>query len=112
MSAFPNYIDQFLLMVLPYVAFFTFFLVTIQRYRMQTFTYSSLSSQFLENEHHFWSMVPFHYGIIAILAGHLIGFLIPRQVLLWNRHPLRLFVLELSGLIFGVMTVLGMASIM
>ena len=112
MSAFPNYIDQFLLMVLPYVAFFTFFLVTIQRYRLQSFTYSSLSSQFLENEHHFWSLVPFHYGIIAVLAGHLIGFLIPRQVLLWNSHPLRLFVLELSGLTFGVLAVLGMASIM
>ena len=35
--------------VLPYVALFTFLLVTIQRYRSRAFTYSSLSSQFLEN---------------------------------------------------------------
>ena len=34
------------------------------------FTYSSLSSQFLENQHHFWAQVPFHYGILVVLAGH------------------------------------------
>ena len=55
-----HYLDQFLFVVLPYVAFFTFFLVSIQRYVARTFTYSSLSSQFLENQQHFWGLVPFH----------------------------------------------------
>ncbi len=49
-----SYLDPLLFAVLPYVVFFTFFLVTIQRYRARTFTYSSLSSQFLENQRHFW----------------------------------------------------------
>jgi nitrate reductase gamma subunit len=97
--------------VLPYVALFTFLLVTIQRYRARAFTYSSLSSQFLENRQHFWALVPFHYGIIILLFGHLIGLLIPRTVLAWNSHPLRLYVLEVSALAFGVLTLVGLLSL-
>ena len=57
-------LDTVLFAVLPYVAFFTFFLVTIQRYRQRTFSYSSLSSQFLENQKHFWGLVPFHFASV------------------------------------------------
>ena len=45
--------DFLLFVVLPYVAMVVFLLVTIQRYRQRTFSYSSLSSQFLENKRHF-----------------------------------------------------------
>lgn len=105
-----HYLDTLLFAVLPYVALFTFFLVTIQRYRARSFSYSSLSSQFLENRQHFWGLVPFHYGILAVLTGHVIGFLIPREVLAWNSHPLRLYVLEISALIFGLLTLVGLIS--
>ena len=107
-----HYLDQILFAVLPYVAFVIFLLMTIQRYRMQSFTYSSLSSQFLENRHHFWGMVPFHYGILIVIAGHLVAFLIPRQVLLWNQEPLRLYILEVSALICGLLTLVGLINIM
>ncbi len=106
-----KYLDQIFFVVLPYVALVIFLLVTIQRYRSQAFTYSSLSSQFLENKHHFWGMVPFHYGIIVILLGHIIGFLVPRQILLWNSHPLRLYILEISALAFGLMTLVGLINL-
>ncbi len=106
----PSYFDPLLFAVLPYVVFFTFFLVTIQRYRTRTFTYSSLSSQFLENQRHFWSLVPFHYGILVVLAGHVAAFLFPRQLLLFNSRPLRLYILEISALIFGLLTVVGLTA--
>jgi nitrate reductase gamma subunit len=106
-----HFLDQFLFMALPYVCLFTFFLMTIYRYRMQSFSYSSLSSQFLENKHHFWAVVPFHYGILVITFGHLIAFLIPRWILAWNRQPLRLYVLEVSALIFGLLTLIGLVGI-
>jgi nitrate reductase gamma subunit len=107
-----HYLDEVLFAVLPYVAVFTLILVTIQRYRSQSFTYSSLSSQFLENRQHFWGLVPFHYGILAVVAGHIIAFLIPREILWWNGHPLRLFVLELSALIFALLTLIGLLAAM
>ena len=90
-------LNQMLFVALPYVCLFTFFLMTIHRYRAQSFSYSSLSSQFLENKQHFWYVVPFHYGILAVTVGHLIAFLIPRSILAWNAHPLRLYVLEVSA---------------
>ena len=106
-----NFLDQFLFVALPYVCLFTFFLMTIYRYRMQSFSYSSLSSQFIENKHHFWAVVPFHYGILVITAGHLVEFLIPRTILAWNSHPLRLYVLEISALIFGMLTLIGLIGV-
>lgn len=105
------YLDQLLFGVAPYVALFLFFLVTIQRYRAQKFTYSSLSSQFLENKKHFWGMVPFHYGILVVLGGHVVAFLLPKQLLLWNQVPLRLYILEASALVFSVLTVIGFVAL-
>jgi nitrate reductase gamma subunit len=110
MSNIWTYLNPLLFSVLPYVAFFVFFLVTIQRYRSQPFTYSSLSSQFLENRLHFWAVVPFHYGILAVLAGHVAALLIPRQILSWNSDPLRLLILEVTGLIFGLLTLVGLVA--
>jgi nitrate reductase gamma subunit len=103
-------LDQFLFIALPYVCMFTFLLMTIYRYRQQSHSYSSLSSQFLENKHHFLALVPFHYGILAVTTGHLIAFLIPRSILAWNSHPLRLYVLEISALACGLLTLIGMIA--
>ena len=110
MSAIWTYLDPLCFAILPYVAFFVFFMVTIQRYRSRSFSYTSLSSQFLENRLHFWAVVPFHYGILAVLAGHMLALLIPREILLWNGDPLRLYVLEVTGLIFGILSVIGLAA--
>lgn len=110
MDNFGRYLDSFFFIALPYVAFFSFFLVTIERYRTRKFTYSSLSSQFLENKQHFWGLVPFHYGILVVLTGHVVAFLIPREVLWWNSKPLRLYILETSGLIFAILAVVGLGA--
>ncbi|MBI2434107.1 MAG: respiratory nitrate reductase subunit gamma [Candidatus Hydrogenedentes bacterium] len=103
-----SYLDMVLFAALPYLVLFTFLLVSIQRYRLQTFSFSSLSSQLLENRRHFWALVPFHYGILVVFAGHLMAFLIPRSILFWNSHPLRLYVLEVTGLAFGILTLVGL----
>lgn len=102
--------DDLLFSVLPYVVMFTFFLVTIQRYRQKSFSYSSLSSQFLSNERHFWSLVPFHYGILLVLAGHIVAFLFPRELLAFNSKPVRLYILEVAALTGGLMTLIGLTA--
>lgn len=110
MAQLLNYLDTVSFTLAPYVAFFTFFLVSIQRYRAQSFSFSSLSSQLLENKRHFWALVPFHYGILVVLGGHIVAFLIPRSILLWNSHPLRLYVLEISALAFGILALVGLIA--
>lgn len=106
-----GYLDTLLFGILPYVAMFIFLLVTIQRYRGQAFTYSSLSSQFLENREHFYGLVPFHYGILVVLAGHVVAFLVPRGLLAWNAQPVRLYILEATALVFGLLTLIGLLLI-
>lgn len=105
------YLEQILFGIFPYLALVIFFMVTIQRYRTQKFTYSSLSSQFLENKRHFWGMVPFHYGILTVLAGHVVAFLFPRELLLWNSVPVRLYILELTAFIFAILTLVGLIAL-
>jgi len=111
MTSFANYLDLVSFAILPYVAMVLFLVGTIHRYRNETFTYSSLSSQLLENKQHFWAVVPFHYGIIAVLTGHIVAFLVPRQILLFNSRPLRLYILEISALIFGLTTLVALFAL-
>lgn len=107
-----NGIHLFLFGVLPYLSVLVFLVVTIQRYRRQTFSYSSLSSQLLENRRHFWGSVPFHYGILLVLVGHVVAFLIPRAVLAWNGVPWRLYVLEGTALAAGLLTLFGIVQLL
>jgi nitrate reductase gamma subunit len=111
MTSVAHYLDTLFFATLPYVALVLFLVGTIYRYRSDAFTYSSLSSQLLENKQHFWALVPFHYGIIAVLTGHVVAFLIPRSILAWNSRPLRLYVLEVSALIFGLTTLVSLFAI-
>ncbi len=104
-------LDTLLFVVLPYVALATFFGGTILRYRSRPFTYSSLSSQFLENRAHFWAQVPFHYGILLVLAGHVLAFLLPNQLLAWNASPVRLLILEVTGLSLALLTFVGLVNV-
>jgi nitrate reductase gamma subunit len=103
--------DLILFAVLPYVAVILFLLITIWRYRARPFTYTSLSSQFLENRRHFWAMVPFHFGILTVLAGHVVAFLVPRSILWWNGKPARLYVLEAAALAAGLLTLIGVVAL-
>jgi nitrate reductase gamma subunit len=103
-----NASNQLLFIVLPYLALLLFLVGTIMRYFKAPFTYSSLSSQFLENRQHFWGLVPFHYGIVVVLVGHVVAFLIPRHILAWNSQPLRLYVLEVAALTFALLALVGL----
>jgi len=105
-------LDQMLYGVFPYVAIVLAIVGTIWRYSTDRFSYSSLSSQFLENRTLFWGSVPWHYGILFVLTGHLVGLLIPGWVLAWNGVPWRLYALEISGLAFGFLALWGLAVLM
>jgi len=107
-----SYLDQFLFAVFPYMAMAIFFVGTIWRYRTQMYSYTTHSSQFLENREHFWGMMSFHYGIIGTIAGHIIAFLFPKSVLWWNGYPVRLYILEATAFIFGSMALLGILTIL
>lgn len=104
-------LDNLLFVIIPYVVIVLAIAGSVYRYVKKGFTYSSLSSQFLESSELFYGSIPWHIGIIGALTGHLIGFLLPAQVLWFNGVPARLYILEISGLLFGLMAFAGLVSL-
>lgn len=100
-------LDTVLFVVFPYVAVVLAVVVGVYRYARNRFSYSSFSSQFLENRQMFWGSVPWHYGISLILLAHLLAALFPGAWGALLGAPLRLYVLEITGMALGLMTVVG-----
>ncbi len=104
--------NTLLFVIFPYVSLFIAIVVTIYRSIYRPFSISSLSSQLLERQQLFWGSIPFHWGITIILTGHLIAIFIPQSIVLWNAEPLRLYLLEFSGIGLGLWATIGMVVLL
>lgn len=104
-------IDTIAFAILPYVVVAVELVGSLWRFYANRFKFSSLSSEFLESRQLFWGSVPWHYGILTVLAGHVIGFMFPREVLVWNRVPVRLLILEVTALVFGIQALIGLCML-
>jgi nitrate reductase gamma subunit len=105
-------IDLFLFGVFPYVAVVVAVGGAIWRYVTNQFSFSSISSQFLESRQLFWGSVPWHYGIIIVLIGHLVGILFPSGVMAFNGVPVRLYILEGTGFALGLLALGGLVFLL
>lgn len=90
--------NSVLFLIFPYLSMITAVVVTIYRAVYRPFTLSSLSSQLLEQKNLYWGSVAFHWGILLILLGHLGALFFPNTLVAWNSTPIRLYLLEISGL--------------
>lgn len=103
--------DVFLFAILPYLIVAVALVGSLYRYFSNSYKFSSLSSEFLESRQLFWGSVPWHYGILVVLTGHIVAFLFPAGILVWNSVPLRLLILEVTALIFGFMALVGLIAL-
>lgn len=101
--------DFLLFVAFPYAAIVLSVIMMAYRYFDDRFSYSSQSSQFLENRQLFWSSIPWHYGILIILLAHLLATLFPDSWASFISEPTRLYILEVTGLGLGLFTVLGIS---
>ncbi len=97
--------DLILFGVFPYVAVALAVAVAIYRYTIDRYSWSSQSSQFLESRALFWGSVPWHYAILMILLAHVLAFLFPHGWGILLGQPLRLYILEITGMALGLTTV-------
>lgn len=104
--------DTIFFVILPYIAFTLAIGIVIYRSIYRPFTVSSLSSQLLERKNLYWGSISFHYGIILVLLGHLLALSLPQGLLLWNAVPIRLYLLELTGLALGVWALVGLCILL
>jgi nitrate reductase gamma subunit len=100
-------IDMILFGVFPYVAVALAVAVGLYRYCFDRYSYSSQSSQFLESKALFWGSVPWHYAILLVLLAHLLAFLFPSAWGALLGAPGRLYLLEVSGIVLGVVTTIA-----
>jgi nitrate reductase gamma subunit len=63
--------------VFPYIAAASFIIGHILRYRYDQYGWTSRSSQTYESKILRWGSPLFHYGMLAVIAGHVVGLLIP-----------------------------------
>ena len=94
--------DTIFFIILPYITLAVAIVVSIYRSIYRPFSVSSLSSQLLERKKLYWGSISFHYGIVLVLLGHLLALLLPRGLLVWNSVPIRLYLVELTGLTLGI----------
>ncbi len=100
--------NTLLFVIFPYIALTLAVAVTAYRSWVQPFTISSLSSQLLERRKLYWGNIAFHYGIVIVLTGHLLAWWFPGSLRWWNGVPVRLYLLEVSGLALGLWALAGL----
>lgn len=100
--------NAFLWIIWPYVCFTLFVAGGLYRYFNDRFSFSSQSSQFLENRLSFWGSNMWHYGIILILIPHTLAFWFPSAWGALIADQTRLYVMEVTGLALAVMATVGL----
>jgi nitrate reductase gamma subunit len=104
-------VDVLLWVVLPYVCLAVFAVGHWWRYRYDKFGWTTRSSQLYERRLLRWASPMFHFGILVVLLGHVMGLGVPKP---WTEavgmseevyHALAIGL----GLVAGVCTVAGMA---
>lgn len=99
--------DMILFGVFPYVAVALMVGVGLYRYCIDRYSWSSQSSQFLESRILYWGSVPWHYAILVILLAHFLAFLVPAGWGVLLGSPLRLYLLEVTGMALGLCTLIA-----
>ncbi|MBE2276118.1 MAG: respiratory nitrate reductase subunit gamma [Rhodobacteraceae bacterium] len=75
--------NNFFFGIYPYIALTVMFVGSIIRYERDPFSWKSKSSQLLRRKQFVLGSVLFHIGVLAILAGHIFGLLMPVQIYEW-----------------------------
>lgn len=69
--------DQFLWVIFPYLSLVIFVLGHVYRYRYDQYGWTPKSSQILERRMLMWGVLLFHWGLLFVLGGHVMGLLVP-----------------------------------
>jgi nitrate reductase gamma subunit len=104
--------NTLLFAVIPYVAVAIAVVGGIARYRLDRFSYSSQSSQFLENRALFWGSVAWHYGILLVLGAHVVALVLWDQWAALVGNPSRLYTLEVIGLALSLLAAIGLVILL
>ena len=111
MSAFEQY---FLWIALPYVSFFLLGAGLVWRYRNDQFGWTSRSSQWNESRILRWSSPLFHFGILFVAGGHVVGLAVPASLTETLGISAELYHLGATvlGSVAAIMTLVGLSGLL
>lgn len=110
-AAEPSAAMEILWVALPYTVIATMVTGLIWRYRYDKFGWTTRSSQLYEKRLLRIASPLFHFGMLAVIAGHVIGLMIPEswtEAMGINEHTYHVLTLPLS-LVAGACTIVGLA---
>lgn len=101
----------FLWIIFPYICLTSFVFGHFWRYKYDKFGWTSRSSQLYEKKILSWGSPLFHFGILGVVGGHVVGLLVPES---WTNHVgisehAYHLVAVVMGTIAGLATVIGLA---
>lgn len=106
-------LDMFLWLIFPYICLTIFVLGHVWRYRYDKFGWTSRSSQMYERDILRWANPMFHFGILAVFLGHVMGLGIPQT---WTAavgisEGIYHFLAISIGVVAGVCTIVGFVGL-
>ena len=102
--------DTFLWVIVPYLSLTVFVVGHFWRYRYDKFGWTTRSSQLYEDRLLRLGSPMFHFGMLGVVGGHVVGLLVPQS---WTdalgiSHEAYHLVAVVGGLLAGVLVVVGM----
>lgn len=109
-----DFLDVFLWLIFPYICLTIFVLGHVWRYRYDKFGWTSRSSQMHESRILRWANPMFHFGILAVFFGHVMGLGIPKS---WTdavgvSDGMYHFMAISVGALAGVFTIVGLIGLL
>jgi nitrate reductase gamma subunit len=107
-------VTELLWVTVPYLAFTSLLLGHIWRYRHDQFGWTTRSSQLYERRLLRWGSPLFHFGLLAVLGGHVLGIAVPAS---WtaaagvSEHAYHLLSVSV-GTLSGVATLAGLGILL
>lgn len=108
-----NHLHNFAFQIYPYIAIAVFLIGSWARYDMAMYTWRTGSSQLLSDRGMRLASNLFHIGVLAIIAGHLVGLLTPHAVYerFITTQSKQLLALIVGG-VFGALCFVGLVMLL
>ena len=103
--------NTFLWVIFPYICLAVFVVGHWWRYRYDKFGWTTRSSQLYESRLLRWGSPLFHFGLLGVVGGHIIGLVIPQS---WTdavgiSETAYHWIAVIGGMISGIMVMAGLA---
>ncbi|MFO1506083.1 MAG: respiratory nitrate reductase subunit gamma [Lysobacterales bacterium] len=104
----PASVNEFLFGIYPYICLAVLLLGSLVRFDREPYSWKSDSSQVLRNGQLRLGSNLFHYGVLIVILGHFVGFLMPEPLVLWLMSPTQHQLLAmLVGGVAGLVALIG-----